>query len=120
MSLICPDLVEEGAIVNFPSSLNSPKAIFLTGAKIGTQMFYGHGAGGDATGAVVVSDLIEIACDFAAGQLRAKRISGFAGGEELEELAVELELIAKRDSTEAGKLEQQVAKVLEDEAGESH
>jgi len=43
-----------------------------------------------------------------------------AGGEELEELAVELELIAKRDSPEAGKLEQQVAKVLEDEAGESH
>lgn len=59
-------------------------AIFLTGAKIGTQMLYGHGAGGDATGAVVVSDLIEIACEFAAGQLRAKRISGFAGGEELE------------------------------------
>jgi homoserine dehydrogenase len=59
-------------------------AIFITGAKIGTQMFYGHGAGGNATGAVVVSDLVEIACDFAAGQLRAKRVSGFAGGAELE------------------------------------
>lgn len=59
-------------------------AVFLTGAKIGTQMFYGHGAGGDATGAVVVSDLIEIACDLAAGQLRAKQVSGFVGGPELE------------------------------------
>jgi homoserine dehydrogenase len=59
-------------------------AVFLTGAKVGTQMFYGHGAGGDATGAVVVSDLIEIACDVVAGQLRAKRVSGFAGGPELE------------------------------------
>jgi homoserine dehydrogenase len=25
-------------------------AVFLVGDKIGTQMFYGHGAGGDATG----------------------------------------------------------------------
>ncbi|HKM58094.1 MAG TPA: ATP-binding cassette domain-containing protein [Chthoniobacterales bacterium] len=51
---------------------------------------------------------------------RERLLQMMAGGEELEELAVELELIAKRDSTEAGKLEQQVAKVLEDEAGESH
>jgi len=59
-------------------------AIFLTGEKMGTQMFYGHGAGGNATGAVVVSDLVEIACDLAAGQLRAKRVSGFAGSPDLE------------------------------------
>ena len=59
-------------------------AIFLTGDKIGTQMFYGRGAGGDATGAVVVSDLIEIACDLAAGQLRPKRLSGFMNSPELE------------------------------------
>ena len=51
---------------------------------------------------------------------RERLLQMMAGGEELEELAVELELIAKRDSTEAGKLEQQVAKVLEDEAGGSH
>jgi simple sugar transport system ATP-binding protein len=50
---------------------------------------------------------------------RERLLQMMAGGEELEELAVELELIAKRDSTEAGKLEQQVAKVLEDEAGGS-
>jgi homoserine dehydrogenase len=59
-------------------------AIFVTGNKIGTQMFYGRGAGGDATGAVVVSDLIEIACDLASGQLRPKRLSGFMDSPELE------------------------------------
>ena len=52
-------------------------AVFLSGSKIGTQMFYGRGAGGDATGAVVVSDLVEIARDLAQGQLRAKNVSGF-------------------------------------------
>lgn len=59
-------------------------AIFVTGSKIGTQMFYGRGAGGDATGAVVVSDLIEIARDIAQGQLRAKNVSGFGQSKELE------------------------------------
>jgi len=59
-------------------------AVFLVGDKIGTQMFYGRGAGGDATGAAVVSDLIEIARDLAAGQLGAKNISGFLNSRELE------------------------------------
>jgi homoserine dehydrogenase len=58
-------------------------AIFLTGKKVGTQMFYGRGAGGDATGAVVVSDLMEIARDLAQGHLRAKNVSGFADSPEL-------------------------------------
>jgi homoserine dehydrogenase len=59
-------------------------AVFLVGDKIGTQMFYGRGAGGDATGSAVVSDLIEIARDLAAGQLSAKNISGFLNSRELE------------------------------------
>lgn len=59
-------------------------AVFLVGEKIGTQMFYGRGAGGDATGAAVVSDLIEISRDLAAGQLSAKNISGFLNARELE------------------------------------
>jgi homoserine dehydrogenase len=59
-------------------------AVFLAGDKIGTQMFYGRGAGGDATGAAVVSDLIEISRDLAAGQLSAKNISGFLNSRELE------------------------------------
>jgi homoserine dehydrogenase len=45
----------------------------LVGDKIGMQMFYGRGAGGNATGAAMVSDLIEIARDLAAGQLSAKK-----------------------------------------------
>jgi homoserine dehydrogenase len=44
-------------------------------------MFYGRGAGGDATGAAVVSDLIEIARDLAKGQLSAKTIPGFLNGQ---------------------------------------
>src|SRR5580692_1270973 len=58
-------------------------AIFLTGSKIGTQMFYGRGAGGDATGAVVVSDLIEIARDLVQGHLRARSAVGFVDSPEL-------------------------------------
>jgi homoserine dehydrogenase len=58
-------------------------AIFLSGSKIGTQMFYGRGAGGDATGAVVVSDLMEIARDLAQGHLRAKNVPGFGDSKEL-------------------------------------
>jgi homoserine dehydrogenase len=59
-------------------------AVFLVGDKIGTQMFYGRGAGGDATGAAVVSDLIEIARDLAAGQMSAKKVSGFLDSHDLE------------------------------------
>jgi homoserine dehydrogenase len=59
-------------------------AVFLVGDKIGTQMLYGRGAGGEATGAAVVSDLIEIARDLAAGQLSAKKISGFLESRDLE------------------------------------
>jgi homoserine dehydrogenase len=58
-------------------------AIFLVGDKIGMQMFYGRGAGGDATGAAVVSDLIEIARDVAAGQISAKKVSGFLDSHDL-------------------------------------
>jgi homoserine dehydrogenase len=58
-------------------------AVFLVGDKIGTQMFYGRGAGGDATGSAVVSDLIEIARDFAAGQMSAKNVSGFLNSRDL-------------------------------------
>lgn len=59
-------------------------AVFLLGDKIGMQMFYGRGAGGDATGAAVVSDLVEIARDLAAGHLGAKNVSGFLNSQDLE------------------------------------
>jgi len=54
-------------------------AVFLVGEKVGTQMFYGQGAGGEATGVAVVSDVIEIGRDLAAGRLRAKNVPGFQG-----------------------------------------
>jgi simple sugar transport system ATP-binding protein len=47
---------------------------------------------------------------------REKLLQMMAGGEELEELAVELDLIAKRDPSEAGKLEHRVAEELDREA----
>ncbi len=59
-------------------------AVFLVGDRLGTQMFYGRGAGGDATGAAVVSDLVEIARDLAAGRLSAKNVVGFLESRELE------------------------------------
>ena len=59
-------------------------AVFLVGDRLGVQMFYGRGAGGDATGAAVVSDLVEIARDLAAGRLSAKNVVGFLESRELE------------------------------------
>jgi len=59
-------------------------AVFLVGDRLGTQMFYGRGAGGDATGAAVVSDLVEIARDLAAGRLSAKNVVGFLESRALE------------------------------------
>lgn len=70
-----PWLVDRRSMLAKVEGVNN--AVFLVGDNIGTQMFYGRGAGGGATGSAVVSDLIEIARDLAAGQLRAKKISGF-------------------------------------------
>jgi simple sugar transport system ATP-binding protein len=54
---------------------------------------------------------------FKKGEMTRERLlQMMAGGEELEELAVELDLIAKRDPSEAGKLEQRVAQELDREA----
>jgi homoserine dehydrogenase len=74
-----PWLVARRSILAKVEDVNN--AVFLLGDRIGTQMFYGRGAGGDATGAAVVSDLIEIARDLARGQLSAKTIPGFLNGQ---------------------------------------
>jgi len=76
-----PWLVSRSSMLAKVEGVNN--AVFLVGEKIGTQMFYGRGAGGDATGAAVVSDIIEIARDFAAGQLNAKKVSGFVDAQEV-------------------------------------
>jgi homoserine dehydrogenase len=77
-----PWLVARSSILAKVEGVNN--AVFLHGDRIGTQMFYGRGAGGDATGAAVVSDLIEIARDLAKGQLSAKKIPGFLNGQEVQ------------------------------------
>jgi homoserine dehydrogenase len=57
-------------------------AVMIVGEKVGTQMLYGRGAGGGATGAAVVSDVIQIATQMARGQAFPNLLSGFRGGAE--------------------------------------
>jgi len=77
-----PWLVDSRSMLAKVEDVNN--AVFLVGDRLGTQMFYGRGAGGDATGAAVVSDLVEIARDLAAGRLSAKNVVGFLDPRELE------------------------------------
>ena len=70
-----PWLVEDHSMLAKVEGVNN--AVFLRGEKVGTQMFLGRGAGGDPTGAAVVSDLVEIARDMVAGRVATKALSGF-------------------------------------------
>ena len=56
-------------------------AVFIAGEKVGTQMFYGRGAGGDATGTAVLSDVVEIAKQIARGHTASSTLAGFQSGE---------------------------------------
>ncbi len=58
-------------------------AIFIAGAKVGTQMLYGRGAGGNATGTAVLSDVLHIAQQFARGHTAASNLTGFYSAEPL-------------------------------------
>jgi homoserine dehydrogenase len=58
-------------------------AIFVAGEKVGTQMFYGRGAGGGATGTAVLSDVVEIAKQIAHGHVRPSALAGFDNTEPL-------------------------------------
>jgi homoserine dehydrogenase len=58
-------------------------AIFLVGEKVGAQMLYGRGAGGNATGAAVLSDVIQIAKHIAREQVMPNMLSGFHSSEKL-------------------------------------
>src|SRR5438270_1329507 len=51
--------------------------IFIAGEKVGTQMLYGRGAGGGATGTAVLSDVLQIARQMARGQTSASILAGF-------------------------------------------
>ncbi len=58
-------------------------AIFIAGAKVGTQMLYGRGAGGNATGTAVLSDVLHIAQQIARGHTSASNLTGFYSAEPL-------------------------------------
>jgi homoserine dehydrogenase len=53
-------------------------AIFIAGEKVGTQMLYGRGAGGGATGTAVLSDVLQIARQIARGQTSSSLLAGFS------------------------------------------
>src|SRR5262249_41381134 len=52
-------------------------AIFIAGEKVGTQMLYGRGAGGGATGTAVLSDVLQIARQIARRQTSTSVLAGF-------------------------------------------
>jgi homoserine dehydrogenase len=59
-------------------------AIFIAGENVGTQMLYGKGAGGGATGTAVLSDVLNIARQLAHGQARANVFAGFQNSEPMQ------------------------------------
>ncbi len=58
-------------------------AIFIAGAEVGTQMLYGRGAGGGATGTAVLSDVLQIAQQIARGHTSSTALAGFHDAEPL-------------------------------------
>ncbi len=58
-------------------------AIFLVGESVGTQMLYGRGAGGGATGAAVLSDVVQIARHLGRDLVMPSGLSGFHQPEKL-------------------------------------
>jgi len=70
-----PWLVEHDSMLAKVDGPNN--AIFVAGEKVGTQMLYGHGAGGGATGTAVLSDVVQIARHLARGQRVPNGLPGF-------------------------------------------
>jgi homoserine dehydrogenase len=62
-------------------------AIFIAGERVGTQMLYGRGAGGSATGTAVLSDVLQIAQQIARGQTTRSLLAGFNRAEPLQPLS---------------------------------
>ncbi len=76
-----PWLVDRRSMLAKVEGVNN--AVFLVGEKLGTQMFYGRGAGADATGAAVVADLVDIARSLTTGTLAARKVPGFLDQQDL-------------------------------------
>jgi len=58
-------------------------AIFIAGEKVGTQMLYGRGAGGNPTGTAVLSNVLEIAQQLARGHTGPTLLAGFQNADPL-------------------------------------
>jgi homoserine dehydrogenase len=58
-------------------------AIFIAGEKVGTQMLFGRGAGGGATGTAVLSDVLQIAQQIAYGRVTPSVFSEFQSAQQL-------------------------------------
>lgn len=76
-----PWLVERESMLAKVDGANN--AIFLAGEKVGTQMLYGRGAGGGATGTAVLSDVVQIARHLARGQKVPNGLPGFHKPEQI-------------------------------------
>jgi len=76
-----PWLLPQGSLLSGVDGINN--AVVVEGERSGTQMFFGRGAGGDATAIAVLSDLMEIAADLTAGNAKAKSAAGFRSGTEM-------------------------------------
>jgi homoserine dehydrogenase len=76
-----PWLVRRGSMLAKVEGPNN--AIFLAGENAGTQMFYGQGAGGGATGTAVLSDVVQIARNLSRGQRAPNAHLGFQHAGEL-------------------------------------
>jgi homoserine dehydrogenase len=61
--------------------------VFIAGEKVGTQMLYGRGAGGGATGTAVLSDVLQIARQIAHGHTTSSLLAGFNQEEPLRPLS---------------------------------
>lgn len=55
-------------------------AVFIAGERVGTQMLYGRGAGGSATGTAVLSDVLQIAQQMSRGGTATSGLAGFHNG----------------------------------------
>jgi homoserine dehydrogenase len=76
-----PWLVERDSMLAKVDGPNN--AIFIAGEKVGTQMLYGRGAGGGATGTAVLSDVVQIARHLARGHSVPNGLPGFHKPEKL-------------------------------------
>ena len=72
---VAPWLVSRKSMLANVEGVNN--AVFLIGERIGKQMFYGPGAGPDATGTAVVADIVEIARGIHNKALQQRRLAGF-------------------------------------------